>query len=101
MKGVYLMGTITKRNAKNRQIHFEYNNGKASSVFLVGDFNSWDQKKHEMKEIHDGTYRKSLILPPGIYEYKFIVDGQWKSDPLKELAPMNCFRTMNNVIHVD
>ena len=95
------MGTTTKKNGKNRQVHFEYNNGKASSVFLVGDFNSWNQKKHEMKEIHDGTYRKSLILPPGTYEYKFIVDGQWKSDPLKELAPMNSFRTKNNVIHVD
>jgi 1,4-alpha-glucan branching enzyme len=95
------MGTMTAKNVKNRQVQFEYNNNDASSVFLLGDFNDWNQKKHEMKKNDDGIYRKTLKLSPGTYEYKFIVDGQWKRDPLKELAPMNSFGTMNNVIHVD
>jgi 1,4-alpha-glucan branching enzyme len=94
------MSTMTKKNAKKRQIQIEYNIDGASSVFLLGDFNDWNQKKHEMKKNDDGIYRKTLMLSPGTYEYKFLVDGQWKNDPLKELAPMNCFRTMNNVIHV-
>jgi 1,4-alpha-glucan branching enzyme len=100
MKGVYAMAMATKKNAKNRQVQFEYNIEGAASVFLLGDFNDWNQKKHEMKKNDDGIYRKTLVLSPGTYEYKFLVDGQWKSDPLKELAPMNSFRTMNNVIHV-
>jgi 1,4-alpha-glucan branching enzyme len=100
MKGVYSMATMTKKDAKNRQVHFEYNNDKASSVFLVGDFNSWNQQKHEMKEIHDGTYRKNLLLPPGTYEYKFLVDGRWETDASNKLTSVNCFGTTNNVIQV-
>jgi 1,4-alpha-glucan branching enzyme len=94
------MGTLTKNNAKSRQIHFKYNNCKASSVLLVGDFNSWGQKKLAMKKIDEGTYRKSLLLPPGTYEYKFLVDGQWVNDPSNELTLVNCFGTTNNIIHV-
>jgi 1,4-alpha-glucan branching enzyme len=100
MKGVYSMSTMTKKLGKNRQIHFKYNNGKASSALIAGDFNSWGQKKLEMKKIHEGTYRKSLLLPPGTYEYKFLVDGRWENDPLNELTAVNCFGTLNNVIHV-
>lgn len=28
-------------------------------------------------------YRCKLLLPPGIYEYKFIIDNNWVFDPLK------------------
>ena len=91
---------MAKKTAKTRRVEFKYNNGKASSVFLVGDFNAWNQKKHEMKESNDGTCRKILMLPPGTYEYKFLVDGQWKNDPLNKKTKLNCFKTLNNVIDV-
>ena len=94
------MGTMTAKNFKYRQVQFKYNNGKASSVFLVGDFNAWDHRKDEMNENDYGIYSQTLMLSPGSYQYKFLVDGQWENDPLKELTPMNCFRTKNNVIHV-
>jgi len=100
MKGVYSMGTMTKKNGRNRQVQFEYTNKSASSVFLLGDFNDWNQEKHKMKKNDDRICRKTLMLPPGTYEYKFLVDGQWKSDPFNGKTIMNCFRTMNNVIHV-
>ena len=94
------MSTIINDNDKNRQVHFEYNNNKASSVFLVGDFNAWNHKKHEMKQSDDGTYRQTLILTPGTYQYKFIVDGQWENDPLNKMTVVNSFRGLNNVIDV-
>ena len=91
---------MTKKIAKTRRVQFEYNNNEASSVFLVGDFNAWDRKKHEMKKNDDGTYRKTLMLSPRPYEYKFLVDGQWKKDPLNKMFSFNCFRKWNNVIYV-
>jgi 1,4-alpha-glucan branching enzyme len=77
LKGV----SMTKKIAASRPVQFEYNDDEASSVFLVGDFNAWNRKKHEMEKNDDGTYRKTLMLSPKPYEYKFLVDGQWKKDP--------------------
>jgi 1,4-alpha-glucan branching enzyme len=91
---------MTKKFAKSRPIQFKYNNNEASSVFLVGDFNAWNRKKHEMKKNDDGTYRKTLMLFPKPYEYKFLVDGQWKKDPLNKELSFNCFRKWNNIIYV-
>lgn len=36
----------------------------------------------------DGKWAKELALPPGRYEYRFVVDGQWVDDPAaKESVP--------------
>jgi 1,4-alpha-glucan branching enzyme len=91
---------MTNKIAKNQRVQFEYNNDAVSSVFLVGDFNAWNRKKHEMKKNNDGTYRKALMLSPRKYEYKLLVDGQWKNDPLNKMISVNCFRGLNNVIYV-
>jgi len=53
----------------------------AERVQLVGDFNGWTMEGSEMR--HDGRFwRKVLNLEPGRYQYRFIVDGIWQSDPL-------------------
>jgi 1,4-alpha-glucan branching enzyme len=91
---------MTKKIAKSRRIQFEYNNNEATSVFLVGDFNAWNRKKHEMEKKDDGIYRKTLMLSPKPYQYKFIVDGKWKNDPLNKMTTFNPFRGLNNLIYV-
>jgi len=92
---------MTKKIAESRPVQFEYNDHEASSVFLVGDFNCWNRKKHEMKENDYGIYSQTLMLSPGSYQYKFIVDGQWENDPLNKMTAVNSLRGLNNVIHVD
>jgi chromosome partitioning protein len=53
----------------------------AERVQLVGDFNGWMTEGSEMQ--HDGRFwRKVLPLHPGRYLYRFVVDGQWLTDPL-------------------
>jgi chromosome partitioning protein len=53
----------------------------AERVQLVGDFNGWTMEGSEMQ--HEGRYwRKLLNLEPGRYLYRFVVDGNWQSDPL-------------------
>jgi chromosome partitioning protein len=54
----------------------------AHRVQLVGDFNDWATDDME----HVGRFWRKLVnLEPGRYQYRFIVDGQWQSDPLNEL----------------
>jgi 1,4-alpha-glucan branching enzyme len=72
----------------------------AEAVFLMGDFNQWDQKIHPMKKEGDGIWKKIIMVPPGRYEYRFLVDDQWWNDPTNDQICLNCFGTVNNVIEV-
>jgi 5'-AMP-activated protein kinase regulatory beta subunit len=72
----------------------------AKEVALTGDFNEWNRKSHRMRKDGSGQWKKSLLLLPGQYEYKFFVDGQWLTDPKNQQTCPNGFGTLNNVIHV-
>jgi anti-sigma factor RsiW len=53
---------------------------KARTVAVVGDFNGWDAAT--MKKGEDGVWRISLSLPPGRYQYAFVIDKEtWVPDP--------------------
>ncbi|MCM8812891.1 MAG: AAA family ATPase [Candidatus Omnitrophica bacterium] len=54
----------------------------ASSVEIAGDFNEWAAGRSEkLEQSPDGVWAKMVPLTPGRYRYKFIVDGQWVTDP--------------------
>lgn len=52
----------------------------ARRVALTGNFNDWKPDELLMEPI-EGGWRISYILGPGNYQYKFIVDGKWITDP--------------------
>jgi hypothetical protein len=52
----------------------------AGDVYLVGDFNNWNATLEGMDKT-DGTFEVYLFLLPGTYRYKFVVDGEWTTDP--------------------
>jgi 1,4-alpha-glucan branching enzyme len=66
----------------------------------MGDFNKWNPKVHPMKNDGNGFWTKSVIIPPGKYEYKFLIDGDWKEDPGNEQTCPNCFGTLNSILSV-
>jgi len=71
--------------------------GNENEVHLAGDFNHWHP---EPMSRHETGFHAAVELDPGVYQYKFIVDGQWQADPAsKENAP-NGFGTMNSVVFV-
>lgn len=51
-----------------------------------------------MQKKENGKWEKTVIIPPGMHEYKFLVDGQWKEDPQNGLTCQNCFGTKNSVL---
>ena len=52
----------------------------ASKVIVSGNFNAWNQLELSMNRTSEG-WRLPYVLAPGNYEYKFIVDGKWMTDP--------------------
>ena len=98
-------------NAKNKTKHADTSGSSqrvclglthatAQEVCIAGSFNDWHPSVTPMVRLDDGKWAKELALPPGRYEYRFVVDGQWVDDPAAtELIP-NPFGTPNAVLVV-
>jgi len=66
---------------------FTYTNPVAKGVFVAGEFNHWNTTASPMSKSEQGVWTVSIPLKPGKYEYKFVVDGAWKTDPLSADGP--------------
>ena len=68
-----------------REVVVEYHDAAARDVRIAGDFNGWVPDRDVASETHsDGAtrvWRKVLRLAPGTYEYRYVVDGEWREDP--------------------
>jgi 1,4-alpha-glucan branching enzyme len=72
----------------------------AKKVFLAGDFNNWVPENLAMKKAGN-DWICSVYLSPGKHKYKFIVDGNWITDPANKTWEQNEHNTGNSVIWVD
>ena len=90
----------SKQAPKRRRVRFTLTVSDAAAVCLVGDFNNWNQTSHLMDSDGAGTWSKTLLLAPGVYEYKFMVDGSWVNDSENDQLLLNRFGTHNNWIHI-
>jgi 1,4-alpha-glucan branching enzyme len=72
---------------------------EGDEVYIAGDFNEWNPRSHRMTR-REGWFQRKLKLTPGPHEYKFIVDGEWHTDPAAPEQRPNEFGSMNSVIHV-
>lgn len=94
-------GSSAKQNKiKRRRIDFQYHAAGAQHVYVAGDFNKWNEATHPMKQKDEGIWKKTMMLPEGSYEYKFIVDGVWLNDPMNEETCINDFGSVNNKLKI-
>ena len=49
-----------------------------NDVKLIGSFSNWKDTYEMKKDVKDNVHKISLPLNNEIYNYKFIVDGEWK-----------------------
>src|SRR5437868_1933114 len=81
-------------------IHLQFVGTNAKDVCIAGSFNQWNPEATPMVSLGDGRWAKELTLPAGRYEYRFVVDGEWVTDPnASETAP-NPFGSTNSVLQV-
>jgi len=73
---------IPSPDAVARLVVFRAGQG-VKSVSVAGEFNAWNKDANPMHADADGvTWRTTLRLDPGSYQYKFVVDGdKWTVDP--------------------
>lgn len=85
-------GTASAENAT-----FKWTGG-GNEVFLAGEFNEWNATAEKMTKQPDGSFTITRTLAPGKYQYKFVVDGTWKSDPNAKETVDDPFGGKNSLI---
>jgi hypothetical protein len=64
---------------KGRSVRFTLRHEDARSVAVAGDFSGWEQRA--LQRGSDGTWMLETVLPPGVYHYSFVIDGEWTVPP--------------------
>jgi len=77
--------SVPADDPRARQVIVRYRDPAARDVRIAGDFNGWVPDRGVLSHIDsDGggrTWTKILALEPGTYQYRYVVDGEWQSDP--------------------
>ena len=86
---------------KKREVAFVLSSREAEEVYLCGDFNQWIPRSLPMiRHGEDNWWEKRLVLKPGRYEYKFIVNGVWIHNPDAPENVPNVHGSLNSVVEV-
>ena len=90
-----------QKKIANRDIRFVLKTAPGSKVYLIGSFNRWNSKKTIMSGPDDsGNYSVTLSLCEGVYEYLFVVNGEWQTDPVNPRFALNAVGIWSSVIEV-
>ncbi|MBK8682476.1 MAG: glycogen-binding domain-containing protein [Bacteroidetes bacterium] len=71
----------------------------AKQVVLAGSFNDWNSSELEMNKTEFG-WQINYVLGPGIYSYRFVVDGNWMPDPANTFTENNT-GYLNSVVIIE
>ena len=84
-----------------RTVVFSCHADAGASIFVAGSFNDWDPNFTPM-EYDAGTncFVSEIKLSPGVYEYKFVINGIGGLDCENDNVSANDFGTLNSVIEV-
>ena len=76
---------------------------KLHTVAIAGDFNGWDPQANTLQDPDgDGVWTATLKLPPGRYEYMFVVNGEkWLPDPNAIHYVKDGFGSKNAILEIN
>ncbi len=92
---------MAKQHVAKQKVTFSYAAPEAQAVLLAGDFTGWQQAPVPMKKQKGGVWKATVSLPQGRYQYRLLVDGQWRDDPQCATRQPNQFGGENCVCIVD
>jgi 1,4-alpha-glucan branching enzyme len=92
---------MAKPKTAKQKVTFSYDAPDAKTVLLAGDFTGWETAPVSMQKEKSGVWKKTLSLAPGTYQYRLLVDGQWRDDSNCPHRQANQFGTENCVCVVN
>jgi 1,4-alpha-glucan branching enzyme len=91
---------MLKKNSGAKKVEFKISAPRANWVGVAGDFNGWKPDNMTAKKDRGGVWKATAMVPAGTYEYKFVVDGSWITDPACARRTINAFGSENSVLVV-
>jgi 1,4-alpha-glucan branching enzyme len=88
---------MAKHKIAKQRVTFSFVAPEAQDVMLAGDFTAWEQAAISLKKDRSGVWKGTVSLPPGDYEYRLLVDGEWRDDPQCPNRRPNQFGSQNCV----
>lgn len=71
----------------------------ADRIYLVGDFNNWDQTATPMHQTRHGVWRVVLDLPANRrFEFRYLIDQKWHTDYHADGIAPSPYHTSNSVV---
>ncbi|MBP7961573.1 MAG: hypothetical protein KBG20_09810 [Caldilineaceae bacterium] len=71
----------------------------ADKVFLVGDFNEWNETATPFRQDRNGVWRATVDLPADKeFQFRYLVDGNWRTDNHADSLVENLYHSTNSVI---
>jgi 5'-AMP-activated protein kinase regulatory beta subunit len=92
---------MANQKTAKQKVTFSYSAPEAKTVLLAGDFTGWETAPVSLKKDKDGLWKKTLSLATGTYQYRLLVDGQWRDDPSCAQRQPNQFGGQNCVCVVN
>jgi len=85
------------------QFTLRLSEGKFQTVAIAGDFNQWNSQSNCLEDPDcDGIWTATLKLPPGRYEYMFVLDGkEWVPDPNAIKFVKDGFGNKNAILEIN
>lgn len=92
----------TRETVAKKRVVLSVKAEPGSTVYVAGSFNDWNATEKKLVDKRgDGVFTTTLTLAPGIYEYKFIINGIWTLDPDPDRDwTQNGLGTLNSVLRV-
>ena len=85
-----------------REVVIRFDDPSAGDVRVAGDFNGWIPDKGVRSVIESNgqtrVWTKVLRLPPGTYQYRYVVDGEWREDPTNPNTVPNASGRQNSLL---
>ncbi len=90
----------TEKIGKAKTVSFSTRMAGARSVRVTGDFTNWSEEGIALEPAAGGEWKAVLKLAPGQYQYRLLVDGQWRDHPEAEKRVQNPFGSENGILTV-
>jgi chromosome partitioning protein len=92
------------RSGPPREVVVRVKDSMAGDVRIAGDFNGWvpDRGVRSLiaSEGQERVWTKVLTLEPGTYQYRYVVDGEWREDPTNPTSAPGPTGQPNSILHV-
>lgn len=93
-------GEGAAQGGAERRVVLSYHHFNGQDLKIAGDFNGWVPDSGVETRSINGTVQKVLKVPPGAYQYRVIIDGEWQEDPVNPVRVPNDLGGTNSLLRV-